>query len=77
MTPDELREIKASRCDWREADLHDLRTRYAALLLSIAIHKRDRTDEYPKYQASPADFRLWALMKENGFGKWDESSLVA
>lgn len=69
MTPEYLQDIKASRPDWREADLHDLRIRYAALLLSIALHQRDKTDEYPKYQASPADFRLWALMKEDGFGQ--------
>lgn len=67
MTPDELEEIRANRPDWREAELYDLRMRYAALLLEIALHRRDRRDEWPKYHASPADFRLWDVAKREGF----------
>jgi len=67
MTPEQLESIRDNRPDWREADLQDLRMRYAALLLEIAIHRRDRGDEWPKYQASPADFRLWDVAKREGF----------
>ena len=57
-----VEEAIAKRKDWREADLHDLRIRYSALLLDIAIHRRERYDD-----KLGADARLWSVLDKEGF----------
>ena len=54
----------ADRPNWREADLHDLRTRYAALLADIAAHREAMWHK----TTTPADDRLWAVLDKEGFG---------
>ena len=64
MTPDDWATVR-SRPDWREADLHDLRLRYAALLLDIVEHRRFTRQivaDDGEIQESAADARLWAVL---------------
>ena len=63
MTPEDWAKVMA-RPNWREADLHDLRLRYAALLADIAAHRQAMWDK----TTTPADDRLWAVLEEEKFG---------
>lgn len=58
----DLKAIKDRQVNWRQADLHDLRTRYAALLLDIANHKAAH-----RWNQSDADRRLWAVLEQEDF----------
>ena len=58
----DLKAIKDRRANWRMAELHDLRTRYAALLLDIANHKSAH-----RFNQSDADRRLWRVLEEEAF----------
>ena len=52
------------RPNWRDADLHDLRTRYAALLADIAAHR----EALYQHETVAADHDLWAVLNDEGFG---------
>jgi hypothetical protein len=51
------------RPDWREADLHDLRLRYAALLLDIQDHRC----ALEGLETTAADRLLWEKAEQEGF----------
>lgn len=66
MRPEDWQVIADRRRNWREADLHDLRLRYAALLLSVSEHRRAiLSDE--DYQQTVPDGRLWSVLDEERF----------
>ena len=62
MTPDDWARVM-NRPNWREADLHDLRLRYAALLTDIATHRQGMWAQ----DIHDADRRLWSALDEEGF----------
>ena len=57
MTGDDWKRV-AVRPDWREADLHDLRLRYSALLLDIHQHRQAMWDK----DVHAADRLLWSVL---------------
>ena len=57
MTGDDWKRV-AVRPDWREADLHDLRLRYTALLADIAAHRQAMWDK----DTHDADRALWSVL---------------
>ena len=63
MTPEDWAKVNA-RPNWRDADLHDLRTRYAALLADIAAHR----EALYQHETVAADHDLWAVLNDEGFG---------
>lgn len=63
MTPEDWERI-GRRPPWQEAPLHDLRTRYAALLLEVAEHRRALTG----FDHVDADRQLWSVLWREGFG---------
>ena len=62
MTPEDWKTVM-DRPNWREADEHDLRLRYAALLLDIHQHRQAMWDK----TTTPADDRLWAVLEREKF----------
>ena len=62
--PDWLHEVKANRPDWREAELHDLRLRYAALLADISAHRRSILNGG---NTCGVDERLWSILTTERF----------
>ena len=57
MTPDDWARVM-DRPNWREADLHDLRLRYAALLADIAAHRQALWSQ----DIHDADRALWSVL---------------
>lgn len=57
MTPDDWARVM-NRPNWRDADLHDLRLRYAALLADIAAHRQAMWDK----DTHDADRVLWSVL---------------
>ena len=73
MTPDDWEQVRARRVDWRDADLHDLRIRYAALLLDVTEHRRALNG----LDVHDADRRLWSVLDEGrGHGLRNEPQVV-
>lgn len=62
MTPEDWERLRAGRPNWREADLHDLRIRFAALLLDVAEH-RVAAGGVPR---NDADRSLWSALDREG-----------
>lgn len=60
MTPDDWRRVDDRRGPWQEATLHDLRIRYAALLLDVTEHRRALNG----LDVHDADRRLWSVLDE-------------
>ena len=65
MRAEDWQVIADRRRNWREADLHDLRLRYAALLLDISTHRQAMWDVM---DITDADRRLWSVLDTEGFG---------
>ena len=57
MTPEDWAKVR-NRPNWREADLHDLRLRYTALLLDIHQHRQAMWDK----DVHAADRLLWSVL---------------
>jgi len=57
VTPDDWARVM-DRPNWREADLHDLRLRYAALLADIAAHRQALWSQ----DIHDADRALWSVL---------------
>ena len=57
MTPDDWARVM-DRPNWREADLHDLRLRYTALLADIAAHRQALWSQ----DIHDADRALWSVL---------------
>lgn len=66
MTPEDWQRVRDRRVDWREADLHDLRLRFASVLLRLSQHRKaiETNDEW---QTTGADRDLWAVLDEEGW----------
>lgn len=65
MRTEDWETVRAAYKPWQEADLHDLRMRFAAVLLSIREHERKSLDS--GRDMSAADIQLWSIPKEEGF----------
>lgn len=65
MTPDDWQRVEDAWVNWREADLHNLRLRFAAVLLTIKEHERKSLAS--GRDMSAADIQLWSIPKEEGF----------
>lgn len=62
MTPDDWERVRAARVNWRSADLHDLRIRFAAMLLDVTTHRRT-LGGVPR---NDADRVLWSALDREG-----------
>ena len=62
--PQTLRDEMSPRPNWREADLHDLRLRYAALLADITAHRRAILNGG---NTCGVDERLWSILTTEKF----------
>lgn len=66
MTPDDWEQVERTWKNWREADLHDLRLRFASVMLAIKMHEREvRHDE--DLVVNAADEQLWDIPRQEGF----------
>ena len=70
VTPEDWEHIRANRPDWRVADVHDLRTRFARVLGEISEHRRHTLEivaDDEEVQVSAADYALWKALEREGW----------
>lgn len=65
MRAEDWEQVERNWKAWQEADIHDLRMRFAATMVAILQHRREIVETYGRF--SPADVQLWSIPKEEGF----------